>query len=496
MTNGFSSTLLSRIGLSGTLLSVLLIAGAAQAADEVSDSDSGAAVEAETSQEGITETPPAPVAPDEETLPVAPGEETLVLQQKLIVQGGYGPNNSSLGEDRKGFYSLRYEPSLTWYAPQRQFPTWQGFARAWLNYSSAQVTSPFQEPNEQQPEYFSAELREFYLRRNLLGDDPRYALSVGRQKFADNYGIWWDDTSEALRLDYTDTFSTALFAVARKFSNYNTDANSLTDNERDISYAMAEYALRWSEHNWVGTRLMYEQDDSDEDPNDRNDFRGGRLGLFAHGDDLRVSPLFSDYRLELAALEGDLDITDNLGDTQDEQVDGWALIGEIGKRFDQSPWTPRVSLRAGLTDSPSKQDEGFYLNNIQSDRVTNEETYTSGLLSSFVSVDLHNLAFYSLALETQPRPRHSFDLRLSDLHLRDAEGGIPLNLADGLTASGSKSLGQVLDTNYYWEMLPIGVYGQQMNLSLLASAGYFWSGDAVEGLGDDFQVNLGLVLRY
>ncbi|WP_095151430.1 alginate export family protein [Pseudomonas sp. Irchel s3b5] len=472
MTNGLSSILFLSL-LTGSLSSV-------HAADEADNS--GAATGESTR--------------DATQIPPAAGTENLVVQQKLTVQGGYGPDNSTLGEDRKGFYSLRYEPSLTWYSPDRQFPTWQGFARAWLNYASAQTTSPLQEPNEQQPEYFSSEMREFYLKRNLLGGDPRYSLSVGRQKFADHYGIWWDDSIEALRLDFVDTFATGFVAVARKFHNYNTDNNSLRDNDRDITYGMGEYALRWSERNWIGTRLMIEQDSSGDDPDDRSDFRGGRLGLFAYGDNLRVSPLFSDYRLELAALKGRLDLTDSAGATSNEHTHGWALIGNIGKRFDETPWKPRLSLRAGLTDKPSNENEGFYLNNIQSDRVTNKETYTNGLLSSFLSVDLHNLAFYSVAVETQPKPRNSFDVRLSDLYLRDADGGIPINVADDLTATGSKSLGQILDTNYYWQMLPINLHGQQLHLNLLASAGYFWSGNAVKGLDDDFQVSLGVVLRY
>ena len=34
--------------------------------------------------------------------------------QKATLQGGYGPEDGTLGNDRKGFYGLRYVPSLTW----------------------------------------------------------------------------------------------------------------------------------------------------------------------------------------------------------------------------------------------------------------------------------------------------------------------------------------------------------------------------------------------
>lgn len=56
-----------------------------------------------------------------------------------------------------------------WYSEEGAWSRWQGFGRAQLNYNSGQASTPLQENEAQQLEYFSAELREFYLRRNLLG---------------------------------------------------------------------------------------------------------------------------------------------------------------------------------------------------------------------------------------------------------------------------------------------------------------------------------------
>jgi alginate production protein len=415
------------------------------------------------------------------------------LNHKLTLQGGYGPENSRLGNEDKGFYGVRYEPSLSWRSSEPQWPKWQAFSRAWFNYTSAsQASTGLQQENNQQIEDFSAELREFYVRRNLLGDDPRFALSLGRQRYSDHFGIWWDDSLESLRLNFDDTFARGFIALGQKLHSYNTDSQSLDDNERDIAYAMGEYALRWSGENWAGLRLLLELDHSGRAADDPSDFKGGRVGLFFHGDDLNLSPLLSDYRLELALLEGRVELAS--GEEQDRN--GWALLGELGKHFTERPWSPRLALYGGLTDKPDASTDGFYLNAIQSDRVANPETYSSGLVSAFIGVDLRNLAYYGIALETRPQPRHYLDLRLTDLHLRDADGDLPISLAEPAKRGGSRSLGQTLDLNYYWEMFPYTVQDKHVQINALLTASYFRAGDAIGNLDNDFQVSFGVVLRY
>ena len=434
---------------------------------------------AATDQEGAVSEPaslPTPAV-------AAAMPSAIELNHKFTVQGGYGPENSQLGNDGKGFYGLRYEPSLSWRSSEPQWPKWQAFGRAWFNYNSAsQASTGLQQENSQQIEYFSAELREFYLRRNLLGDDPRFSLSLGRQRYSDHFGIWWDDSLESLRLNFDDTFARGFVAVGQKLHSYNSDSQALEASERDIAYAMGEYALRWSGENWAGLRLLLEQDHSGRDADDPSDFKGGRAGLFFHGDEPNVTPLFSDYRLELALLDGSVELAS--GEEQDR------------KHFAERPWSPRLALYGGITDKPDDSNDGFYLNAIQSDRVANPETYSSGLVSAFIGIDLRNLAYYGIALETRPQPRHYLDLRLTDLHLRDADGDLPLSLAEPAERNGSRSLGQTLDLNYYWEMFPYAVQDKHVQINALLTASYFRAGDAIGNLDNDFQVSFGVVLRY
>ncbi|WP_327438005.1 alginate export family protein [Pseudomonas donghuensis] len=455
-----------------------------------------------------------PEADSSEPVRIASVSEPVITSEffnKLTVQTGYGPENSEVGRSREMFYSLRYEPSFAWYSPEKRWAKWMVYGRVWLNYDSSESASVQNENannlDRDQPEGWYAELRELYVKRNLLGDDPRFSLSAGRQRYFDDYGIWWDDSIESLRFNYNDTFSRGFVAVAQKFYNYNSDVNRLADSEERTTYLMGEYAYRWSEHNWAGVRLMHENDHSGHDAEDRYDFKGMRYGLFFKADDLDLTPLFSDYHLELAGLDGKVDNTDVNGVTSSgHNASGWAALGEIGKRFHDLPWTPRVALRGGLTDKPGNDNDGFRLNAIQSDRITRQGSYSTRLASSFVSLDLRNLSYYGIALETNPTPRSALDFRLTELKLRDANGTLPIRLdgdqrsernraiAQGSHGNG-KDIGQMLDLNYYWKMFPVAIDGKHLDVNALVSASYLNAGNALDS-GDDYQLTFGVVVSY
>ena len=426
---------------------------------------------------------------------------TSLLTHKLFLRSGYGPDETRLGEDRRSFFSLRYEPSYRWYSPEQRWAKWEAFGRLWLNYDSDPNALQSDEGNDENVSsrrHAYSEAREFYVRRNLLGDDPRFSATFGRQRFSDRFGIWWDDSIEALRLDYNDSFGKGFVAIAEKFYYYNSDDNRLDPRDKKIRYLMAEYAWRWHADHWIGARLLYEDDYSGSSPDDRQDFNGLRYGVFLHGDTRQLTSLVSDYHLEVAALDGRLETTQNNGLRNSGDKTGWAVVTDVGKRFETLPWTPRVGISAGLTDKPDDSgSDGFTLNRIQSDRRNDPLSYSSRLVSNLVSVNLSNLAFYGVSLETQPTDRSQLDMRLSDLRLRNASAQLPLRTTnDGVVRdTGSRHLGQVLDINHYWRMFPIAYDGKRIQLNTLTSLSYFKAGSALE-TGDDYQLTLGITLTY
>jgi hypothetical protein len=420
---------------------------------------------------------------------------------KLTMQAGFGPEESRLGSDNDMFYNFRYEPTFIWYSPEKVWSKWMIFGRAWFNYDSEYIGSSSLSDdnsyaNRKQPEYFYSELRELYIKRNLIGDDPRFSASLGRQRFYDKYGVWWDDSIESLRLNYTGTFMESFLAVARKYYYYNTDVNKLDPRDDKITYIFGESFWRWSTNNRFGVRLMYEEDSSANDPEDPEDFTGFRYGLFFTGDKLDLP--FTDYHLELMWLTGEVDTTAANWQTHQYDVEGWAVIGEIGKRFTDVTWQPRIALYGGITDDPGANDYGFRLNRIQSDRIIRPGSYSTHLVSSFVRINLQNVMYYGVALNTNPTDRSSLDLRLSDIYLRDTEGDLPITLDTRYRRQrdySSHSIGQVFDVTYYWKMFPQAHEGKHFDLNYLINASYFRAGDAIDS-GDDYQASFGIVLKY
>lgn len=443
-------------------------------------------------------------SPQTETSNLSPELEpvTSLLTHKLFMRTGYGPDETRLGEDRRSFFSLRYEPSYHWYSPEQRWAKWEAFGRLWLNYDTdPNALQAVEGDNDSQARrrHAYSEAREFYVRRNLLGDDPRFSATLGRQRFSDRFGIWWDDSLEALRLDYNDSFATGFVAVAEKFYYYNSDDNRLDPRDKNIRYLMAEYAWRWHADHWIGVRLLHEDDYSGSSTDDRQDFDGLRYGLFLRGDTRQLTSLISDYQLELVRLDGDQEITQRNGLRDRSDKNGWAVVGDIGKRFEDLPWTPRVGLTAGLTDRPDDSgNDGFSLNRIQSDRRNDPFSYSSRLVSNLVSVNLSNLAFYGVSLETHPTDRSQLDFRLSDLRLRNASAQLPLrttNEGEVRNSDASSHLGQVLDVTHYWRMFPLAYEGKRIQLNTLTSLSYFRAGSALE-IGDDYQLTLGVTLTY
>ncbi|RHW20696.1 alginate export family protein [Pseudomonas jilinensis] len=426
--------------------------------------------------------------------------ETSLITHKLSVRGGYGPEETRLGEDRKEFISIRYEPTLHWFSPDIQWPRWEAVAKAWFNYDSQPNAIIQDEGNLQvsrKRDKTWAEMREFYVRRNLLGNDPRFSLTVGRQRFAERFGVWWDDSLEAIRFDYRDSQAEGFIAVAERFYYYNTDFNSLEPEDEDIRYLMGDYRRLWRAQQWAGVRTLYEHDYSDKDLRDRDDFKGWRLGAYLNGQFTDLAWL-SDYHAELIGMRGDLRTVGSFGQFDTGRIDGWAALLDAGKRFDEHPWRPRLGLTLALTDKPDDDGrDGFYLNRVQSDRRTDPMSYSNRLVSNFVTVNLTNLQVVGVGVDTEPAPGTVVGLRVSDLRLRNSEGRLPVRVVNepGIRNTDSRALGQVVDLNYYWRMYPMAVRERRLNLNTLVSASYFKAGSALN-TGDDFQVTLGLTLFY
>ncbi|SEG77159.1 alginate export family protein [Marinobacterium lutimaris] len=419
--------------------------------------------------------------------------ETFEVNHKFTMETASGPEDARLGADRDQSYSLRYEPTLIWYSPEKRWPKWRTLVRGWIAYDSGSAVSSLQDERREQAEGWNAELREFYVTRNLIGDDPRFSLSFGRQRYSDYLGLWWDDTFESVRFSYQDDTARGFVAAGQKFYNYNSDVNRLDPSEEDIALLMGEYGRSWRIGHWAGIRLMYEDDHSGADLDDPDDFTGFRYGVFAQGEYASGSRL-NDYHLELAAVTGDRDEVAQAG-SRTVDINGWAAIGEVGTQMIDWRWSPRFSFRAGITDKPDEDQDGFYLNSIQSDRQVTDDNFSTRLVSSFMGLQVSNLAYYGVGVEFSPTERSGVNMRLSDLYLRNPDADMPIRSVVPQDPD-SRSLGQVFDVSYSWQRFPEAYKGRLLSVDTLLSAGYFFAGPATGDLDDEYQLTLGVVVRY
>jgi len=415
-------------------------------------------------------------------------DEHWQLEQKVTAQLGHGPENSVLGSDAETFYGLRYDPTLLWNWPQQNWPSWQGVIRARIGYNSSTANNALNRDQRYSTEGTSLELTEFYLQRNLLWDDPRYAVAFGRREYASDYGYWWDDALESVSLTFNDGSNSGLLALGKPFYRYNTDENDLPEAENDSLYLLTEY--RHNRDNAAyGVRFMLEQTASDN--SEYQAYKGGRAGVFTTW---KGPGLVDSLYWEVMVVEGDLDVPAAAG--EDQAVHGWASLLELVWELDQAAYAPSLLLRVGLTDKPSNEYDGFFLNPLQSDRVSNEESYSNGLAGNFVRLNFSNLLFYGVVYRSRPQPRTWLDVGVFDLQLRSKDGTLPIAVAPGKLDPEATELGQVIDLNLYWKMFP-GTYDRNpLNINWLLSGGYFIPGDAIVDTSNQFQISTGVEVRF
>ncbi len=417
--------------------------------------------------------------------------ENWTLEQKATAQLGYGPSDSIIGQPMDSFYGLRYVPTLIWRSPDPNWPTWEAVLRGWINYSSSATSTAIIEDNRDTVEGTSAELSEFYIQRNLLWNDPRFSISLGRRKFSELYGYWWDDSLESIKFSAMDGDRASFIAIGRAFYRYNTEENELPEQNNDSTYIMSSYSRNLNFNNLVGMRFLMEDTGSDEPG--YLDYEGYRLGVFTQGQNLNLGWL-EDYYFEIIGLDGELSRNDGAGSSTDRS--GWAVIAELGWQLTESSQPTRFAIRSVVTDKPDGPNDGFFQNSLQSDRVKRAEVYSTGLAGSFLELNVTNVAVLGFMLETQPCARCWMDFRIFNVDRRSNDGTIPLDIAPSLYSTDDKNLGQIFDFNYYWKMYPRVLAGSRADFNILFGAGYFIPGKALDSTSEKYQVSVGLEFRF
>ena len=183
------------------------------------------------------------------------------------------------------------------------------------------------------------ELRQSYLQFDNVVAQP-VSLRIGRQKIREDYGIWWKQNFDSLRLTYDTTLFKGSLIAGQDLFSYRTSDGDFTENEQKIARVLVEGSWQYYYENFFEARLMFQDDHSgiavgDSQNVDNPDDRDGRLfwgGVRASGKThaFMTGADKPSYRVDLMAVTGKEDVATINGvgvvtAVDNKNVKGWAF---------------------------------------------------------------------------------------------------------------------------------------------------------------------------
>ncbi|GAA3967676.1 hypothetical protein [Allohahella marinimesophila] len=399
--------------------------------------------------------------------------------------------------------TARYEAFIEWVSPDRERPLWSARLRPWLTYRT-DPEAPFlvdENRSDVSTDGGYAELREFLLTRHFVFGRPHWTASAGRQQVADDYGFWWDDSLESLRLQLDDTLAKGSLTLGSKQYRYNTKDNELAPSQADLLFLLGHYRYQFANGQWIGSRLIVQDDYSSadasgDDATDQVDFTGVTVGLELMADQQSLGPTLYDYYVGAAVMTGEAQLTQP--GVTDETVDtlGWMAFAELGQRFIDWPLRPRVAIRAAVTDKPDEPFEGFFQNDLQSSRSARMSDFNSGLAGGFFGVRMSNLLFYGALAQAAINERNQLQLSWFSLQRRSTTIDVSASIDAGYASADGEDIGDIVELRYYWTMFPRAIRQEYLTTSLLVTASVFTPGNALTSDGTDSLLAIGLDVQY
>jgi alginate production protein len=354
------------------------------------------------------------------------------------------------------------------------------------------------------------EWRQSYLQfNNIIA--PQTDLKIGRQKIKEDYGLWWNQNFDAIRLTYDSTIFKGFLAGGQNLFSYQTGNGDFTENDKDLARLLAEGSWQYYYNNFLETRLMFQNDHSGiavgdpENPNNPDD-RDGRLvwaGVRAAG---KTSVFTGDagkmsYRFDLMGVRGNEDVATIAGNAvaaiTDTDVRGWGF--DAATDIPLPNMSPLIHLGYAFGSGDANAADG-----------TDHAFRQTGLDGNFSRIGALSLNTDSYGTVLRPQ--------LSNIHVLSAGVTMPVlkasdigaiyryyrldEPATSLVTSGvenvlngtDRQLGQGVDFLFNMDVLK----ERQMNntqlrdLAVRTSLGFFRSGDAYGAANDETAVR-GLV---
>ena len=346
-------------------------------------------------------------------------------------------------------------------------------------------------------------------------------VKIGRQRMRDQYGLWWNDDQDALRVTYDTTQFSGFVAAGENLFSYNTADDEFQGDEKERFRLFAEGSWMTPVKAQVDLRALYENDYSGA-PNigenvtrDERDDEDGNLfwvGTRISNDDKPISfgenNIFS-YRADLIGVTGEIeDIQTAAGPGSTRTVTGidnvdvlaWAFDGQLDFTFNEILLKPTFTLgyAYGSGDDDNGAD-GTSNSFVQSDLESN----TSNDIASSRPIHNYGEAFrpelsnlHVLKAGTTLNLTPSMDLSLIYRHYRLADKGSQIRSSRaGQNVNGNDTdIGQEIDAVLNMDVseqlgIENSVFGA---VNFRSSVGAFKSGDAYANTGEDETIIRGL----
>ncbi len=162
------------------------------------------------------------------------------------------------------------------------------------------------------------EMRQAWVEFDNIGGHQPAAVKIGRQRFREDRGLWWNRDLDADLVSYDTTLTKAFVAVGENQSEYRLgDDDDFDRDEQDRLRVLSELSHQYKKDHFIEARALFEEDHSGTESigqninaNDRDDedFTLGWVGIRAKGKHLLFSgpvPKIS-YRADVIAMAGEI----------------------------------------------------------------------------------------------------------------------------------------------------------------------------------------------
>lgn len=415
---------------------------------------------------------------------------------------GVGLNNADLGTDdggSTGFLGGEAKLHVTATLSENTLFYWEGRGVAGVGHSSFETSDTGNVARENN----FLEWRESYLQFNNI-DGKGVGAKLGRQRFRETYGDWWNQNFDAIRASYDSTLFSGFLAGGENLFQYNT-GRDFNEDDREIARIFGEGSWQYHYDQFFQVRAMYEDDHSGIDGvgeihefDDRNNAEGhlfwagvraaGKTNAFASGPD-KIQ-----YRFDLMGVTGnqDEDITTSAGGsnvlvtgTDSHDVLGWAFDGGVDIPLAIAETKPLLHVGyaygSGDDDPTSGTDNAFRQNELASNSsrigALSRNSYNYGTV---LRPELSNIHIFTLGLTAAIFKASDAGLIYHYYRLAESANSLSTSGVNNTLNNNDRDLGHGVDllfnTNLY-ENTNGNTYGVK-EVYLRSSLGAFRAGEA------------------